>query len=116
MTVRSSLLSRQIKVVVASLLSSAVLVLPLIASAAPFGGMATQVKQCYNDAIIAYLSGPRGGVFVWTGSTETYRFGQPSHAGQWLLGLSGVPYLCVYSIVPLDTRAALSITMMGSSQ
>lgn len=89
---------------------------PLFAAAAPFGGMATQVVPCYNEAIYANLSGPRGGPHIWTPSTRTYPFGPPTHAGQWLLGLSGAPYYCIVSILPVIVWEGTSITMMGSSR
>lgn len=89
---------------------------PLFVAAAPFGGMATQVVPCYNEAIYANLSGPRGGPHIWTPSTRTYPFGPPTHAGQWLLGLSGAPYYCIVSILPVIVWEGTSITMMGSSR
>ncbi|MBM3271989.1 hypothetical protein FJY94_01750 [Candidatus Kaiserbacteria bacterium] len=92
------------------------LLLPMAANAAPFGGRATQVVPCYNEAIYANLSGPVGGPFIWTPSTRTYPFGPPTHSGQWLLGLSGAPYYCIVSIFPVIVWEGTSIMMMGSSQ
>ena len=97
--------------VAAILLSS-----PLIAAAFPFGGQASIVKPCYNQAIYANLGAPRGGPYIWTTSTKTYQFGPPTHAGQWLLGLAGAPYYCIISIQPVIVWPGTYITMMGSSQ
>ena len=82
----------------------------------PFGGRASVVLQCpYNSTIYANLGPPRGGEFIWTTATKTYQFGPPSYAGQWLLGLAGAPYYCIYSLSPLIIYTGIAITMMGSS-
>jgi hypothetical protein len=94
----------------------AALLFPSLALAFPFGGRASQVSPCYNNAIISYVGAPRGGVYIWTPSTRTYQFGPPSHAGQWLLGLAGAPYYCIITVVPIDVRAGINITMLGTSQ
>ena len=94
----------------------ALLLLPAMTMAYPFGGQASQVLPCYNNAILAYVGAPRGGAFVWTPTTRTYRFGAPTHSGQWLLGLAGIPYYCIVTIVPVDVRAGDAMTMLGSSQ
>lgn len=93
-----------------------VLLSPVGASAFPFGGQATLIHYCYNNAIIAYVGPPVGGTFVWTPSTKTYQNGAPTHAGQWLLGLAGAPYYCIISVLPIDVRAGSIITMLGTSQ
>lgn len=90
--------------------------LPLTAFAFPFGGQASQVVPCYNDAIFVNLGAPRGGPFIWTPATRTYQFGPPTHSGQWLLGLAGAPYYCVVSIEPVIVWPGTNITMMGSSR
>lgn len=92
------------------------LLFPVAALAFPFGGAISTIIPCYNDAIYAAVGPPRGGEFIWTPSTVTYRFGPPSHAGQWLLGLAGAPYYCLVSIVPINVIPGIAITMMGSSQ
>ncbi len=97
-------------------LMCATLAAPCAAFAFPFGGQASTVVPCYNQAIYANLGPPRGGPFVWTPSTKTYQFGPPTHAGQWLLGLAGAPYFCVVSIQPVIVWPGTYITMMGSSQ
>lgn len=90
---------------------------PLITNAAPFGGSIGTIVPCYNDgARYALVGPPDGGAFVWTPATMTYQFGPPSHSGQWLLGLYGVPYYCIVSIEPIIVWPGLDITMMGSSQ
>ena len=88
---------------------------PFIAFAFPFGGQASTVIPCYNQAIYAYLGPPRGGAFVWTTGTKTYSFGPPAFAGQWLLGLASAPYECLVSVEPIQVLAATAISMMGSS-
>lgn len=93
------------------------LLFPLFAHAFPFGGQASVVLRCpYNNTIYARLGPPRGGEYIWTTATKTYLFGPPSHAGQWLLGLAGAPYYCIYLISPLTIYTGIAITMMGSSQ
>ena len=116
MTSRSHFLIAEVRIVLAALLSFGILLTPLLASAAPFGGSASQVVPCYNGAVFANVGPPRGGQFIWTPSTQTYRFGPPSHAGQWLLGLSGVPYYCIVSIEPVIVWPGIDITMLGTSQ
>lgn len=92
------------------------LIAPVAAFASPFGGQASQVVPCVNTAIYALVGSPDGGTFVWTPATITYQFGPPTHAGQWLLGLSGIPYVCIVSFDPLITWGATNIVMMGSSR
>jgi len=94
----------------------AAVVLPYRAEAFPFGGQASSVIPCYNQAIFARLGPPRGGDFVWTPSTKTYQFGPPQHSGQWLLGLAGAPYFCIVEITGLKVISGTHIIMMGSSQ
>ena len=89
---------------------------PATALAFPFGGQASEVIPCYNGAIYALLGPPIGGPFLWTPATETFRFGPPMHAGQWLLGNAGPPYFCLVSILPILTKPGTDIIMMGSSQ
>lgn len=92
------------------------LMVPFFAFAAPFGGRASIVHFCYNKTIFTLLGPPRGGQFIWHPGTKTYQFGPPSHAGQWMLGLSGGPYYCLWSVQPIRTVPGLSIIMMGSSR
>lgn len=101
---------------VAVLIATSTLLLPLLASASPFGGQASLVHYCLNNAIIAYVGAPIGGAYIWTPATRTYKNGAPTHGGQWLLGLYGAPYYCIYSRVPVDVRSGLGITILGTSQ
>lgn len=89
--------------------------LPSFAFAFPFGGQASTVVPCYNEAIYANLGAPRGGPYIWTPSTKTYQFGPPSFSGQWLLGLASAPYYCIVSIEPVIVWPGTAIDMMGSS-
>ena len=92
------------------------MIAPSVATAFPFGGQASIVLPCiYNSTIYVNLGPPRGGEFVWTTATRTYQFGPPRYAGQWLLGLAGAPYFCIYQKEPLTVYTAISISMMGSS-
>ena len=89
---------------------------PFFAHAFPFGGRASIVLQCvYNSTIYTNLGPPRGGEYIWTTATKTYQFGPPAYAGQWLLGLAGAPYYCIYSISPLIIYTGIAMTMLGSS-
>lgn len=92
------------------------LILPISAAAAPFGGQASLVIPCYNNAIYSAVGPPRGGPYIWTPATRTYKNGPPTHAGQWLLGLSGAPYYCIVSILPIIVWSGIQITMLGTSQ
>ncbi|PIR86419.1 hypothetical protein COU13_01015 [Candidatus Kaiserbacteria bacterium CG10_big_fil_rev_8_21_14_0_10_43_70] len=103
-------------VIAVVLFSSFLVFLPKTVEAFPFGGQASIVRPCFNQAIYAMLGPPRGGPFIWTGKTKTYLFGPPSHAGQWLLGLAGAPYFCIVKIQPLTVWPGTHIIMMGSSQ
>jgi len=96
--------------------ASVAMLLPHTVEAFPFGGQASIVRPCFNQAIYAALGPPRGGPFIWTPTTRTYQFGPPSHAGQWLLGLAGAPYFCIVRIQPLTVWPGTHIIMMGSSQ
>lgn len=91
------------------------LLFPLLAHAIPFGGSVGLILNCYNTAIFAAVGPPRGGSYIWSPATRTYRFGPPRAAGQWLLGLASAPYYCVYSIFPVEVAPGLHIDMMGSS-
>jgi len=94
-----------------------ILLAPFFTRAYPFGGQARIVIPCYyNQTIYASLGPPRGGEYIWTTATKTYLFGPPRHAGQWLLGLAGAPYYCIYQIAPNRIKTGSSIIMMGSSQ
>ena len=97
----------------ASLVAGLLMVSPAFTYAFPFGGMAGLVHFCFNQAIYTVLGPPIGGPYIWTPATKTYQFGPPTHAGQWLLGLSGVPYYCLYTIAPLEVRPGISIMMGG---
>ena len=91
--------------------------LPFFVHAFPFGGQASIVLPCYyNTTIYTSLGPPRGGEFIWTTATRSYQFGPPRRAGQWLLGLAGAPYYCIYSLQPLHVIPGIAITMHGSSQ
>lgn len=93
-----------------------ILAVPLLAHAFPFGGRASIVLNCvYNSTIYTNLGPPRGGEYIWTTNTKTYQFGPPRQAGQWLLGLAGAPYYCIYNISPLDIYTGIAMTMLGSS-
>lgn len=89
---------------------------PFVAYAYPFGGQINVFRRCYNTALYANLGPPRGGPYIWRPSTLTYQFGPPSHVGQWLLGLAGLPYYCVISVQPVIVWPGTYIMMMGSSQ
>ena len=92
------------------------LLFPLSAFAFPFGGQASSVIPCYNNAIYAFLGPPIGGPYIWTPSTDTYQNGPPTHSGQWLLGLAGAPYYCIISIEPINVFPGTAIMMLGTSQ
>ncbi len=82
-----------------------------------FGGQASQVIYCYNDVIWAKVGPPRGGKYIWSPAvTRTYEYGPPSHAGQWLLGLFGSPYVCVVTRFPYILFPGNFMTMLGSSR
>lgn len=86
-----------------------------VAHAFPFGGQITLYHVCYNSTIFTRLSPPVPGDYVWTTATRTYQFGPPRSAGQWLLGLTGIPFDCLWSVSPIFIVPAISISMMGSS-
>jgi hypothetical protein len=94
---------------------SAVLFAPALVFAFPFGGQINQIIFCYNNAIYTNLGPPRGGPFIWTPSTRTYRFGPPMRTGQWLLGLAAPPYYCIVSKQPIIVWSGILMTMEGSS-
>ncbi|KKW19535.1 MAG: hypothetical protein UY63_C0011G0017 [Parcubacteria group bacterium GW2011_GWA2_51_10] len=90
---------------------------PQTAYAFEFGGRASLVIPCFfSGAVYAVVGPPRGGSFIWTPFTRTYPFGLPTHSGQWLLGLTGIPYICIVTPIPFIIIPGISISMMGSSQ
>ena len=99
----------------AVILVTALLIVPSLSYGFPFGGQTQVHHYCYNQAIYALLSPPRGGPYIWTPSTKTYQFGPPRGVGQWLLGLTGPPYYCVVTRSPIFVKEGMSIMMMGSS-
>lgn len=99
----------------ASLLAALIFCVPSFAFAFPFGGQINQIIFCYNDAIYANVGPPRGGPFIWTPSTRTYKFGPPMRSGQWLLGLAAPPYYCIVSKQPIIVWSGILMTMEGSS-
>ena len=99
----------------AVILVAALLIVPSLSYGFPFGGQTQVHHYCYNQAIYALLSPPRGGPYIWTPSTKTYQFGPPRGVGQWLLGLTGPPYYCVVTRSPIFVKEGMSIMMMGSS-
>lgn len=103
------------RVVLSSVAAALLCSLPSFAFAFPFGGQIHQIIFCYNNAIYVNLGPPRGGPFIWTPSTKTYRFGPPQRTGQWLLGLAAPPYYCVVSRQPVIVWSGILMTMEGSS-
>jgi len=91
------------------------MLIPVSVQAFPFGGRITLYHVCYNETLFARLSPPVPGDYVWTTATRTYQFGPPRAAGQWLLGLTGIPFDCLWSINPIFPVPAIAIMMMGSS-
>lgn len=89
--------------------------MPTPALAFPFGGQITVYHVCYNETIFTRLSPPTAGDYVWTTSTKTYQYGPPAGTGQWLLGLTSIPYDCLWSVNPILVVPAIAIAMMGSS-
>lgn len=95
---------------------AAAVLAPSLVSAFPFGGQAYIVRPCYNNAVYVGLGPPRGGPFVFAPGTRLYEFGPPSHAGQWMLGLAGIPYYCIVSIQPVIVWSGTYMTMVGTSR
>lgn len=109
-------LRSRLRFALAGLIISAALAFPFTARAYPFGGQVETIIPCFNAAIFAVVGGPRGGAYIWTPSTRTFQFGPPTHSGQFLLGLTSVPYICLVLIAPLFVLPGIGIGMMGSSQ
>ncbi len=91
------------------------LITPAVGHAFPFGGQITLYHVCYNETLFARLSPPVPGDYVWTRATRTYQFGPPRGTGQWLLGLTAIPFDCLWSVNPINVVPAMAIMMMGSS-
>lgn len=88
---------------------------PLMTNAAPFGGRVGIALPCWNAAIWAQVTSPRGGLYIYSlGGTRKYPKGPPA-LGKWVLGLSGIPYFCIVSIAPLLPLPGLMMTMEASS-
>ena len=100
---------------VAAAIGIALFVFPLSARAYPFGGQVNMIIPCFNAAIYAVLGGPQGGAYIWTPETRTYQYGAPTREGQWVLGLTSVPYICLVWPAPLFVLPGIAISMMGSS-
>ncbi len=80
----------------------------------PFGGKITFIQTC-DDGIRKYLtlSPPIGGPFIYTPPAR-YLHGEPSHVGQWLLGLSPGSDVCSISTVPFPGKKMF--ILFGSSK
>jgi len=81
----------------------------------PFGGQTSLVLPCFNVAILTLIGPPNAGFYLWTPSTQTFNNGPPTRGGQWLLGMAGIPYICLLWPVPIIVWPGISINMMGSS-
>lgn len=93
-----------------------ILINPSPANAYPFGGRTSLVIPCaFNFSILAMIGSPNPGLYIWTPFTRTYQNGPPSHSGQWLLGLTSIPYICVVFPVGPIIVPGMAISMMGSS-
>ncbi len=93
---------------------------PSIASASPFGGQVEFWWPCFVFGVVPYgnislLSAPNPGLYIWTPFTKTYPNGPPTHPGQWLLGQTGIPYICVVQPIGTWIVVGTTISMMGSS-
>jgi len=61
----------------------------------PFGGDIIVLFPCVNGLKIT-LGPPTPGFYMYVpGTSFSYLYGPPSHPGQWLLGLSGPPLVCL---------------------
>lgn len=98
------------------LCAAVLLVIPGSANAYPFGGRTGFVIPCvFNLSVLAVIGAPDPGFYIWTPFTRTYSNGPPSHSGQWLLGLTSIPYICVVFPVGPIIIPGMAISMMGSS-
>ena len=93
---------------------------PSPALAYPLGGQISIVWPCFVFGVVPYgnislLGPPTPGLYIWTPATRTYSNGFPSHPGQWLLGLTSIPYICVVQPVGVYVVPGMAIDMMGSS-
>lgn len=93
---------------------------PGAALAYAFGGQTSLVLPCFLFGFVPYgsismLGPPNPGLYIWTPVTRTYQNGFPSHPGQWLLGLTSIPYICVIAPVGPIIVPGMVIDMMGSS-
>ncbi|MDO8522537.1 MAG: hypothetical protein Q7S08_04645 [bacterium] len=88
---------------------------PSLALAFPFGGQTSLVLPCFNEAILTLIGPPNPGFYLWTTATQTYSNGPPTHGGQWLLGLTSIPYICLLRVMPIIVWPGIAISMMGSS-
>lgn len=94
---------------------------PNTAAAYPFGGQTSLVLPCFVFGFVPYgflalLGPPNPGFYIWTPFTDTYPNGPPTHPGQWLLGQTSIPYICVISPIGPVIIPGITIAMMGSSQ
>ena len=96
------------------------LVIPLSASAGllsgTFGGKVTLFFPCIFNippATWETVGPPKGGIYVWSPLTKT--FNGPPAPGKWVLGISGIPYFCLFSIAPLFAFPGISMVMVGTS-
>lgn len=93
---------------------------PKPANAYPFGGQTSLVLPCFVFGLVPYgsislLGPPNPGLYIWTLFTKTYPNGPPTRPGQWLLGLTSIPYICVVSPIGPIIVPGMAISMMGSS-
>jgi hypothetical protein len=102
------------------LLGALFLFSPGSVSAYPFGGRTSLVLPCFVFGLVPYgsialLGPPDPGLYIWTLFTKTYPNGPPTRPGQWILGLTSIPYICVVSPIGPIVVPGMAISMMGSS-
>ena len=82
-----------------------------------FGGKVSVFLPCVFNippATWETVGPPKGGIYIWSPLTKT--FNGPPAPGKWVIGISGIPYFCLFSIAPLIPFPGISMVMVGTSR
>jgi len=80
----------------------------------PFGGRIASIFHCLNGGIYETVVGVKGGAFVWTPATLTFRNYQ-IRPGVNQVGIADILYPCVVSWTPFVYIPGFRIQMVGTS-
>lgn len=101
--------SRQVRVVITSLLLASFVGIAAPAFAIPFGGPIINSRPG-NGCVVIDVGPPRGGEFVFQkGVSILFAFFNIIRPGAFVLGLAGLPLVCFLGKIPIGAGPAIII-------